>query len=293
MRFPGRQTTGTARRSSRANHGRPARGESSRTTGSTDRPRGSSPRPSCTGTARTRSSRTGTAKASRDSLSLSDLRPGGACSDCEPTPVELLAQARARPERNLRAHSCLCGPQGLDSSRQGRGSNRGGRRRERPFTEPEPRGALRDPVAGVPAHPAPDAGHLTQEHTDPRPAHLSVLQQAIRTGRTDTGPRRAPLEGRKQHLGEPCRLLSPMQQSQGRQASSGSLHESPSATQTVQPAHQPKPHAPDGRSAGRLAKVPVLLTTSACPAQKRWRRTATGTCAAQRSAAVRGCPILV
>ena len=71
--------------------------------------------------------------------------------------------------------------------------------------------AFRDSVAGVPAHPAPDAGAFAQEHSDARPLYLPVLPSHSAFGRADAGSCDSALARRRNHVGEPGGLLPSLQ----------------------------------------------------------------------------------
>ena len=72
-----------------------------------------------------------------------------------------------------------------------------------------------DPPAGIPPHPAPDAGALSKEHSAARPQYLPILLACAGLRRTHARPRDSALARRLIHLGEPGGLLPSLQPPQG------------------------------------------------------------------------------
>ena len=104
--------------------------------------------------------------------------------------------------------------------------------------------AVGDSPAGVPPHSAPDACAVAQEHPAARPQHLPILREVLpRANSRSTTSSRARAEARPP--GRTSWPAATLQSQEGKQLPTRQHALEPRAA-SVQPAHQPPHHAPDG-----------------------------------------------
>src|ERR1022692_880090 len=94
--------------------------------------------------------------------------------------------ASAEEESTQHIHSARAG-----AGVEGGGVGGGGIHAAHPLGAQCGEAAERDSTAGIPAHPAPDAGAFAQEHSDARPLHVPVLPSHAAFVGVDAGPRGA------------------------------------------------------------------------------------------------------